>query len=707
MILFLISLFLVFGFSFCFANILESKNLIKNIIYFLISAFANIVLTFELLSLFSLISQSGVLIVNLVLFATIFAIWLLKGYPIIKFNIREFFERFKNSLELDNSLIFLLSGLFLVLLVSSLVIIFAPSNEAADLFYHAVRPLFWIENGTFNHFNVSDARILSFPINSEILYTWVLLFLKKDMFLRSFSFVSYFLYIAALYGIMSEFTVSLRKRLWVICIASSFTSVITYISSNETNIIVAALISSSIYLLLLSLRNIKKVSLLFMSALAFALAIGVKSSALFILPALVVWYIYVGIKSVGKSFWKIFGRFILFLGINFLIFASYNYILNFLNYGSFISTPSLTYSHQNISGIRGFFFNIINYIIMLFYFPEYDKFLNLSGFFGNLQKDLFGLLGSGFLIGRYSNNHFGSFIISDRAGLGIVGVLAFLPCLALSAAGLCKNAFNKKFLVNSFSLLFLISFIIMAYSVVYMSFNIRFIVTFALVAAPVLYYSYNRNLTFYKFLIILAAFVSLWYVPLNITHNNIFDILKYSRRGYSMQEFHEVLLCGGLHSGKNIYCDMRDYVKGLGKDKKILYFPQEGEALFILKLLQFDGYNIDVDLVENAENIDFNKYDYVIILNNQQSSTLFHNINKLKSGFYRGDEFYCQYNAVTGALVLDNVKSKPYISYCKIQNDFFSHRNFKLFDILFYSESFDNFNSSYMYFVYEQTKNPH
>lgn len=174
-----------------------------------------------------------------------------------------------------------------------------------------------------------------------------------------------------------------------------------------------------------------------------------------------------------------------------------------------------------------------------------------------------------------------------------------------------------------------------------------------------------------------------------------------------MREFHEVLLCGGLNSGKNIYCEMRDYVKGLGKDKKILYFPQEGEALFILKLLQFDGYNIDVDLVENAENIDFNKYDYVIILNNQQSSTLFHNINKLKSGFYRGDEFYCQYNAVTGALVLDNVKSKPYISYCKIQNDFFSHRNFKLFDILFYSESFDNFNSSYMYFVYEQTKNPH
>lgn len=704
MILFFISLLLILGFAFCFANIFESESLVRNCIYFIVSAFANIIFTFELLSIFSSISEFWVLILNLLLFVVCAVIWARRGFPIIKVDIREFFNRFKNAISLDNSLLFLFSGVIFVLLVSLIVIIYSPSNDGTDLFYHVVRALFWIDHGNLNHFNVADARIVSFPINSELLYSWVFLFLKKDICIRSFSFIAYVLYITALYGIMGEFTVSLRRKLWVVFAVSSFTAVITYISSNDTTIMVAALISASIYLLLEASKFKKNSISLYMSSLALALSVGVKTSALFVLPALVVWYLVLGWRFREKAYVKNFWKFSLYFIINFILFASYNYILNFINYGSVISIPSLTYSHQNQLGIKGFAFNLLNYIMMPVTYPEYGKFLNISSFWGNLQSDLFKLLGGGFLIGRYSTSNLGAFIISDLVGLGIGGVIIFFPCLYLAFAGVFRKSLNKFFLLNSFSLLFFIPFLLMTYSLTYMTFNIRFIVTFALISMPVIYYSYHKKLTVYKFIAVFLAFASLWYVPINITYNNVFDILKYIRRGYSISEIHEALLCGNSYLGKNIYCQVRDYAEKLPKNNKLLYFSQEGEALFYIKSLQLKGYDVDVDLIENIENINLDQYDYVITLENRQASSLFDRSVNFDSDEYRRKGLNCFYNEYNANLILDPNKGKPAILYCYLDGNYFKNRNFSLFDILKFSENINGITNHFSFYVYKNNR---
>lgn len=704
MILFLISLFLILGFAFCIANVFESKSLVRNYIYFIVSAFANIIFTFELLSIFSAISELGVIVLNLVLFVLSFAIWARSGFPLVKVDIKEFFNRFKNALSLDNSLLFLFAGVIFVLLVSLIVIIYAPSNGGTDLFYHVVRALFWVENGNLNHFNVADARMVSFPINSEILYSWIFLLLKKDVCIRSFSFISYMLYILSLYGLMGEFTASLRRKLWVVFIVSSFTAVITYISSNDTTIMVSALILASIYLLLGALKCKKNSILLYMSSLALAISVGVKTSALFVLPALVIWYFVLGWRFREKSYRINFWKFSLYFIINVILFASYNYVLNFINYGSVISIPSLTYSHQNQLGIKGFVFNLLNYIMMSVTYPEYGKFINLSSFLGHLQSDLFKLFGGGFLIGRYSNSYIGTYLIADRVGLGIGGVIVFLPCLFISFARLFRKSFNKSFLLNSFPLLFFIPFILMTYSLAYMSFNIRFIVTFALIAMPVIYYSYHKKLTVYKFIVAFLAFASLWYVPINITYNNVFDILKYLRRGYSINEIQEALLCGNSYLGKNIYCQVRDYAEKLPKNNKFLYFSQEGEGIFYIKSLQLKGYDVDVDLMENVENINFDQYDYVITLENRQASSLFDRSINFDSDEYRRHGLNCFYNEYNGNLILDPNKGKPTILYCYLDGNYFNSRNFSLFDILKFSENINGITNHYSFYVYKNNR---
>lgn len=705
MLLFFCSILLVCGCAFFTANLLASRNVINNIIYFFLIAFANVVFTFEILSLFSKISDVWVLFINLLLFITALLVWRLKSGSIVRINYGKAIRGMLSAFRKDKLLAVLSVGFIFMILTSVFLVVLLPASEASDVSYHVLRALFWIENGNLNHFNIADARALAFPINSEILYMWVMIFLKRDAGLCGFSFAAFVLYLVSLYGILSKFTVSLRRKFWVIFVVSSFTAVITYLSSTETNIMIAALVTAALYLLI---DNLKSQSFcgLFMSALAAAIAIGVKNSAFFILPAVMLWFLIVGFHNKFKNTGK---NFLLWLGllfINFLIFSSYNFILNFINYGDFVSIPSLMQSHKNLFGLKGFLFNSVNYFIMLFKFSELDGICNFSDFTLNILKSLIKFFDQPFLIGRYTNDNTFRIISADRSGLGINGILVFLPCLLIAIKGFFSNKANKRFLLDSFAIIFFISFIIMAYSVVYMSFNVRFIVTFAMISAPVVYFSYSKKFNIYKLLVFLAAISSLIYIPLNITHNKALHLINYFRQDYSVSKIREAIRCSSVSENINVYCSIRNYIAGFDKKNKFLYFSQETDGLLPIKLLQFKNYTIDVDLIENLANIDLNKYNVVILLGNRQVSTLFNNLNMLDYGVYRGQGFYCIYNDVNGNMVFNTDSSRPYLSNCTVQDEFWHKRRFRLLDIMIFPESMDGTDRYFTYYIYENINNP-
>lgn len=708
--LFLLSLILVFGFAFFTANILDSKNVINNIVYVCLSAFAEIVFTFEVLSLFSEISLNHVLYFNILLFCINLFIWIIKGRPVIKINYTNVFRIFWSALKRDKILAFLLAGFLFMMIVSVFLIIIFPASEAAAVTYHVVRALFWIDHGNLNHFNIADARALTFPINSEILYMWVMLFLKKDTGLCGFSLTAFLFYIVSFYGVLSKFTVSLRRKLWCIFIVSSFTAVITYLSSTETNIILAALVMSGLYLMLEYFKKYK-FTVAFMASLAFALALGVKTSAFFILPAVIIWFLVCGIHYRVQNIYKNFIIWAALLFINFLIFSSYNYILNFINYGDFVSIPSIMQSHKNIFGLKGFFFNTVNYLIMMFKLSEFDGIYNFSDLSFHILMKLVHILHQPFLIGHYTNDSTFRIISADRSGLGLNGILVFLPCLILAFKGVWSRKNNKKFLISSFSIIFLIAFLIMAYSVIYMSFNIRFIVTFALISAPVIYFSYCRRLNFYKILVALVAIISYVYVSLHITHSNVLYLINYFRQGYSVEKIRETARCSSISQiiddkYLSAYCTIRNYIKSYDRRNKFLYFSQETDALLPIKLLQFEDYCIDVDLLEDLENIELDEYNILILLDNRQFSTMFHNVDRLEAGVYRGDGFYCVYNEVNGKMVFDPDLTAPYLSNCTLTEDFRQKRGFRFRDVLVFSENFDGIDRKFKYYIYENLNNP-
>ena len=156
----------------------------------------------------------------------------------------------------------------------------------------------------------------------------------------------------------------------------------------------------------------------------------------------------------------------------------------------------------------------------------------------------------------------------------------------------------------------------------------------------------------------------------------------------------------------NTYCKLRDYIGTFDKNNRILYFPQEQDGILTLKLLQFSGSHIDVDLIENLANIDLNKYNIVILLDNIQFSTVFHNLNKITDGIYRGEGFSCVYNQINGNMFFNTASSIPYLSICTVTDNFWQKRNFRLLDVLVFSEKFDGYEHSFKYYIYENLNKP-
>lgn len=686
------------------ANILDAKNIINNLIYFFLTAFANVVLTFEILSLFSKISITGVLLLNILLLLIIFGFWLFKGRPFLAPDYKKVFKSLAKALFLDKCLL-LMSAAFLFMLAASFVlVILIPSVDTASAFYHVVRPLFWIENGSLNHFIIQDARLLDFPVNSEILYAWVMLFLKKDAFLSGFSFAGFLFYCVALFGISGFVTSSLRRKLWIIFVVSSFTTVIASLSSNETNIIIAALVLSSLYLFLKGGRYG-----IFMSAMAYALAAGTKTSALLLLPAVFLWMIIYGVKFQKlKSVFAFAG----FFAINFIFFAAYNYILNFIDYGHFTTCASLGYSHSNVHGVRGFMHNLLSYMFMPFQLNEWSFLRQFVEAVYAFKIHVMKALGITPYIGLYSNESAGIIVDAARSGLGIHGLIVFFPSLLISliTAGRFKN--KKVFLINSFGWLFVTAFLIMTAALVYMSYNIRFIVTFALICAPVMYYSYCKKLGVYKLIVTLAAIGSFIFIPLNITDKNLINILSYLNRGDSIQQLRERGYCSeflknGADRPVSMTCSFRNYLRTLDKRNRILYFPNEGESLLFIKMLQFEGYKIDFGLIERIGEIDFSKYNIVITFENSQISNLFYKVKEIKDGKYKNNGITCRYEDVSRRQIIEYSKNiKPVRAFCSFDEYFFMDKFFSEYYKLVMTEGFIGAKDSYTYYVYENLNNP-
>lgn len=706
MILFFVSLLLVFAASYFITSMFADNKSSLGIIYLLVTAFANVVFTLEVLSLFSAITVPGVLILNVITLGIVLYFWNKKERPLWTLEDSKVFgHNLIKAFMLDKYLAILALGLIFLLFVSFFLCSFMPVVNVDAGSYHVLRSVFWVANKNLNHFPIADIRNLDLPINSEIVYAWIILFIKKLAWFGFVSFSGFILTITAVYNTMTLLKFGMRRKLWIIFMLSSFSSVLVQISSTETDIIIAGLVCSSLYLFWYAVKSNKKVPIFF-SALAYALAVGTKTPAILAIPSVGLAMTGLSVYYLKKDFYKPLLRFLFYALFNFILFSSYNYILNFIDYRNFAGSDSMMQAHVNPYGARAIPANFIKYIFMFFDFTGF----HWADYWGeklmHVREAVLAFLGyADIKDGIYNiGNKINKSLLEPLMGLGILGIIVYLPCWIWA---LIKPVFSRKkrtWFIFAFALMLVINIIAMSYQLQFMVYSIRFLMFFCVLSAPVMYYSYNKKNSVYKFIVVLFALFYMMLVSTHLWARPFFRIVNYFRHGYTVSQVRETASCGVFLKDFDLIpkgderrqyynepCTIRSYVKAnIKKENRVLYFANTSTDLILLKMLDLEGYHIDFALAEDIANINLDNYNLIITIFNDQYATNIKYFDKRKNDIYispitnkiyfrANSEVPCFYLSTNYKIITDlnNPNQRPYIARCILSDKFYENHDFR------------------------------
>ncbi len=669
------------------------------LLYVLLTMFSQVVLTMEILSLFKAINEVNVLIFNVLFLIAGTVLWNKKSRPLYIPQIKTKFAQIWTALKKDKILMIMGFGFAFLMLTVVLLDLFMPVTGGDALTYHLNRASYWLHQGSLNHFAISDDRNLVMPINSEILYLWNLLFFKNDIGLYFISFIGYLTSIFCIYNILEYFHFSRRRILWSIFILSSFASVIVELSSIETDVLIAGLVLSSITLFLHSIKE-KNTVMIFYSSLAYALAMGTKSPAVIAFPAAFLLISYFAYRADKKEFYKPLMAYVLFLIINFAIFSSYNYVLNYIDYGNALGSESARAVHGFRGGIKAFVGNFIRYIFMLFDFSGFRYSEYVGEYILKAREAVLSFLHIPMDLGveMSDNNEINNTLINVKTGAGILGFLVFLPSLVISLIlGVVKNHSKKMRLMFAFGAMFIINLVCMSFSIAYMVYSVRFLTFLIVISAPILAISYIKKTNIVKLLILFFVMSYFMIISVNLSGRNFYDvfltILKTPTLSHAREHIRCALYVG--FDGKNAYCYMRDYIQRLPKGTKIALIPDATDNTYILDMLNSHGYKIDTLLPENVPNYKYDDYDYVMTTKQLIISTVLlketkdikteYKLSKDGNAYYpQYRPFSCVYEKHRGGFYTSDNPSKGDVvmdSRCYIDHNFFEPKGFSIAQI--------------------------
>ena len=698
--MFFISLLMVFVSSYFMACVFSPKdetNRPKSVypfLYLLLIMFAQVILTMETLSLFSAIKENNVLFMNVLFLVLSVVLWFKNNRPLYVPRIKETYSQILKGLKRDKVLMIMAFGFVFFILTVIVLDAFLPVNGADALTYHLNRASYWMFQGNLNHFTISDDRNLVMPINSEILYLWNILFFKNDIGLYFISFIGYIGVIFSIYNILRYFGFSERRKLWTIFILSSFASVMAQVSSLETDVLIAGIILASITLFLYALKD-KNHSVIYFSSLAYAIAMGTKSPAVIAFPGVFLLMTYFSYKDLKKECYKPLVSFLAFLFINFMIFSSYNYILNFIDYKSFLGSESARAIHGFTGGYKAFIANYIRYIFMMFDFSGFKYSEYVGEHIINAKLAIFNFLHipEDLGVSMSDNNIINNRFLNVKVGTGLLGFLVFMPAAITSIIlGFIRKNSKKITAMQAFGFMFFINVGVMSGILAYMVFSVRFLTFLVLLSCPVLALSYIKKTNIIKLLLLFFVMSYFLIMSVNLSGRQHIEIVKAVLKTPNLNIARENIRCALYtgYEGKRPHCYIRDYIQtNIPEDSKIGVFADASDPIYVINMLNAYGYKITTLLPEKAPAYNLSDFDYLITTNKILTSTVLltdtknteikYLIDKYGRAYYpEYRPFSCVYEDIDKEFHYKDRDSIIIDSRCFIDVPFFEKRNFIL-----------------------------
>ena len=660
--MFLISLLLIIISSFFITASLKEKEV--NFLYFLLIAFAQIVITFELLSLFNSISTNGILICNSLFLIVSMIAFFKTGKQIHLQPLNEELQKIKVALKLDKTLCFLSICFGLFLIFQLITALFFPVTFGDAVSYYLPRCTAWIQNGSIQHYVTPDTRELIMPTNMEFLYSWVLLFRKSELGVSVFSYISYIAGIYIIYNFLKELGTSTRRRLWSIFVISSFVLLAVEMYTPCADLFIGVLILACIYLFLRACKYDDNKALFF-SALSYALAVGTKTTSVIAIPSTFIVLLIIAYKY-RKNIKKQILTFALMFTINFVLFASYNYILNFIQFSNPVSCSEQLLLNQFRGGFKGWLSNLIKYCFAILDTSGIIDLLDINGFINHLQSITLNAIG--ITDKTFTSNYFEKYfefnskISMTASALGIMGLFAFLPSLIKAI-----KYSRKRIILSALALSLIINILIFSRTMVFTQYNMRYLLTFVVIACPIVAYSYIKKNNFFK--ILMCIFLFVYFVgiahtkPVQYFVSYMKDIKNYENtsRPFLLKETEETKIYDFIIENK---------IKNLA-----LIINQGHAPVYYIFKARLQGVNIDQLLLENIEKYDLSKYEYIITNKTQIGSTNIINFEDMLKypDLFVSECIYTDY----AKKVINDTNIKPAMVTCVVPFGYFKIKGFE------------------------------
>lgn len=622
--MFIISLVLIFLSSYLITSMVVHKNVKNNVglIYYFIIAFAQIVLTFEILSLLNKIATIPFLICNGLVCIISLLLWGIKKCPFYKINMKAECKKIFRALKRDKILYLILIFLIIFLIYALIKVFYTPIFWGDAITYYYTRGITWIQNGNINHFVTTDTRETIMSVNMDFLYCWWFMFLKTERATGIFTYFSFVGLLYILYNFLGELGFCIRKRIWTIGVVACFSLFQVMAYTPCADLFVGTLLLAAIYLFLLHIKK-GNMQYLYFSTLAWMLAVGSKTNA--IIASLSILLIFISLLFIYKkqNKIKILGLCILFCCLNFIIFASYNHILNFINYSNPISCTENFLINKFRGGIYGYISNLIKYSFAIFDLSGFQVPESYSNVVLKAQENVLSIFG--ITPKDYTSKFFNPiFEYTSSMGiissfLGIAGLCCLLPALICS----WKLSFERISSVKIKVLLLLalsliINVLIFSRVMVFTEYNMRYLVTFVVIASPILIFTYaksNKNL--YK---VLVLSIMLSYLALSPIYNMYSFLSDYTNFKKNLPV---------MFTGHKYYKYVRRYEQdeiGIfnyfihNQEKSKIALLQVGN--FYIERLKLFGFRMEKLLPERIQEYDLSDYDYIIIKLKHSRKTL-------------------------------------------------------------------------------------
>jgi hypothetical protein len=366
-------------FALSFFNIKHKSDYLLGVY---IVSYAGVVLILELAGLFSAITLVNVLLLQTLL--TIFSIvtWHLNGKPVLlkpfsNLTIKNLENKNFFSVAYKNPLLSLFVGsIAYVYIFYAQKILIVPPDDWDSLTYHLSRIGYWLQYQSLLPWPTVDIRQTAFPINAELGILWTILWWGTDQLSGFVQWITVPVIVVGIYGLVRLLGYSRSQGVFTALLWTTLTQVLIQSSTTQNDLVVTSFWVAFVYFLFAGFQEESQTHL-YLSGIAFGLAMGTKSTSLMILPGLTLVLILMALfYRKRKLFFPFFTKLAIASLLGFFLFGSYIYLQNIIVYGHPLGPDVISkfiLGTRRTEGVIMIFFNYLRdntgrYIYQLFDF---------------------------------------------------------------------------------------------------------------------------------------------------------------------------------------------------------------------------------------------------------------------------------------------------------------------------------------------------